>query len=119
MKLKRIIKYSIKLCFILVVIFNFLSCTTRLGMYHLPKGDYISSLDSPNKCYTLKSYRYSGGATVDWSLRVELVNNKTNKKTNIYYKYHESEANMKWINNEYVIINGVKLNIHKDYYHKG
>lgn len=98
--------------------FLFFSSNTRLGMYHLPKGDYISSLDSPDKQYTLKSYQYSINMTLDWSLCVELVNNKTNKKINIYYKYHEYEADMKWIDHEYVEINGVKLNIHKDYYKK-
>lgn len=50
-------------------------------MLNLPVGEYIASLDSPNKEYTLKSYKYSGGATMDWSLRVEVINNKTNKKT--------------------------------------
>lgn len=87
-------------------------------MLNLPDGDYIDSLDSPNGEYTLKAYRYSGGATMDWSLRVEVVNNNTNKKINIYWKYHEKDADMKWIDNETVEINEVILNIHKDYYNQ-
>lgn len=105
--------------FILMIpfILLFIYSNTRLSMLYLHHGDYIGKLDSPNKEYTLKAYRHSGGMTVDWSVRVELVNNKTNKKKNIYYRYHDSKANMKWLNEDTVKINKVTLNIHKDYYH--
>jgi len=107
----------ISLFFLLfIVIYVILCMTTRIGMLRLPEGEYISSLDSPDKLHTLKAYRYSGGATMDWSLRVEVVNNKTDKKLNIYYVYHEKDADMKWVDNRTVIINGIKLDIYDDYY---
>lgn len=87
-------------------------------MINLPTGDYINSVKSPNGKYTLNAYRYSGGATMDWTLRVEVVDNTNQKKKNIYWKYHESEADMKWLDAVTVQINGRKLNIHKDYYNK-
>lgn len=87
-------------------------------MLNLPEGDYISSLNSLNNEYTLKPYRYSGGTTMDWSLRVEVIDNKTNKKYNIYWKYHEKDAVMNWLDEKTVEINGVKLNIFKDYYNR-
>ncbi len=55
----------------------------------------------------------------DLSIRVEVVNIKTGKKKNIYYRYHDCEVNMKWLNDYIVEINGVQLNILKDYYHEG
>jgi len=107
-------KILILLTFALICYINFCS---RFRMVNLPEGEYLESLDSPNGEYTLKSYRYSGGATMDWSLRVEVVNNNTKKEYNIYWAYHEREAEMNWIDEETIIINGVQLNIHKDYYH--
>ena len=96
--IKKIEKYKKKIIVILIImIFIYINFCSRFRMWHLPTGEYIESLESPNKEYTLNSYRYSGGATMDWSLRVEVVNNKTNKKINIYYKYHEKDADMEWI----------------------
>lgn len=83
-KIKRGFKYVVLVIFLAFITYRILSCTTRIGMLNLPTGCYIASLDSPNGEYTLNSYRYSGGATMDWTLRVEVVNNKNGKKTNIY-----------------------------------
>lgn len=114
----KAIKIHKKMIIVLIIFVElFAYCNSRLVMYNLPIGEYISKIDSPNYEYTLKAYRYSGGATVDWSIRVELVNNKSGKIRNIYYKYHSQEAIMEWIDDENVIINGVKLNIEKDYYY--
>lgn len=115
MKIKKHWKKIILVIIILLIIFIF---NSRLIMLKLPTGEYIESLTSPNDEYTLKAYRYSGGATMDWSVRVEIVNNNTNKVVNIYWKYHEKDANMRWIDNENVEINGIKLNIYKDYYNE-
>lgn len=111
--IKKYRKIIIIFCILLIVFY--INCFTRFPMYNLPKGEFIESLDSPNGDYTLKSYRYSGGATMDWSLRVEVVNNNTNKSMNIFYRYHDYESNMEWIDNNNVIINGEELNIHSDY----
>ncbi len=114
----KIKKHWKKLFLLISVILIIIIFNSRLVMLNLPVGDYIDSLVSPNGEYTIKSYRYSGGATMDWSLRVEVVNNSTNKKNNIYWKYHEKDADMKWLDNNTVEINGIKLNIHKDFYNK-
>ncbi len=110
----RIIKKHRKTFIIISVFFviGYLLFFSRLRMLNLPTGECIESLDSN---YTLKSYKCSRGATMDWSLRVEVIYNNENKKMNIYYKYHESDSDMKWLDNETVIINGHKLNIFKDY----
>lgn len=114
----RIIKKHYKKVLIILVLSTiiYLIFFSRLRMLNLPKGEYIESVVSPDGYYTLKSYRYGGKAIMDdWSLRVELVNNKTNKTINIYYKYHENESNIKWIDKQTVKINNNVLNIHKDY----
>lgn len=111
---KSIIKYII-VVFILFLLF-YLFYNKMYNMNNLPKGDFIDSLKSPNEKYVLNAYRYSGGATVDWTLRVEVENIETREKKNIYWNYHEKEADWKWIDNDNVIINNHKLNIHKDTY---
>lgn len=83
---------------------------------NLPKWIYVESVISPNKKYRLNSYLISGGATNDWTLRVEIEYLKTKEKHNIYWKYHDKESNIKWINNDYVKINGMKLNVFKEKY---
>ena len=107
---KLVIVAIVFLIYIYIVFFS------RFRMYYLPTGEYLKSLESPNSSYTLKAYRYSGGATVDWSLRVEVVNNSSNQKYNIYYKYHDYDVDMEWLDDNTVKINGKKLNIHKEYY---
>lgn len=114
----RIIKKIYKKLFIIIVLITviYLIFFSRFRMLNLPTGEYIESVVSPDGSYTLKSYIYGGkGIMDDWSLRVELVNNKTNKIINIYYKYHENESNIEWIDKQTVKINNNVLNIHKDY----
>jgi hypothetical protein len=78
----------------------------------LPTGEFLTEEISPDGIYTLKAYRSSGGATTDFAIRGELVFNKRNGKTkNIYWNYHEETANIKWIDNDTVVINGQYLNV--------
>ncbi|WP_218780456.1 DUF5412 family protein [Bacillus sp. EAC] len=77
---------------------------------YIPKGKLIAQSKSPNQDYTLKAYVASGGATTDFAIRGELIFNKKDiKPKNIYWNYHEEKANIKWIKNDTVIINGHKL----------
>ena len=106
--------------FIIVILVLFLSIyffyQKFYNMNNLPEGEFIESLKSPNEKYLLNAYRYSGGAPVDWTLRVEVENIETGEKKNIYWNYHEKEAEWEWIDNDNIIINNHKLNIHKDSY---
>jgi len=84
-------------------------------MNRLPKGEYITEETSPNGVYTLKAYVNSGGATTSYTIRGELVFNKRNNKTkNIYWNYRENNANIDWIDNDTVVINGHTLNVPND-----
>jgi hypothetical protein len=85
------------------------------GMNNLPEGDYLSSYDSPSKDYSINIYLCNGGATTDFSIRGELVIKNESKK-NIYWSYHEQEANVEWIDDDTVIINGRTLNVLEDIY---
>lgn len=84
-------------------------------MNRLPTGDYLTEETSPDGNYTIKAYLTNGGATTSFAIRGELVfNNRKNKEKNIYWNYREETANIEWINNDTVIINGKTLNVPND-----
>ncbi len=86
------------------------------GMNSLPKGKFINSYDSPTLNYTINIYLCDGGATTDFSIRGELVNNQNKSRKTIYWNYHEQEAYVEWIDEETVVINNHTLNVLEDVY---
>ena len=84
-------------------------------MSRLPKGNLISEIKSPNGDYTIKAYVSDGGATTDFAVLGELNFNIRNKKPkNIYWNYHENTANIRWVDEDTVIINGHELDVPND-----
>ena len=81
-----------------------------------PHGEFMYEVESPNGEYTVNAYLCNGGATVAYAVRGEVVNNETGKKRNIYWDYKIKTAEIEWINNDVVSINGHVLNIHTDSY---
>ncbi|HDR7794974.1 TPA: DUF5412 domain-containing protein [Bacillus luti] len=84
----------------------------------LSGGEKLESIHSPDKTYTLHIYRHNGGATTNYAIRGELVEN--NKKVmntkNIYWNYREETAAVKWLDDHTVVINKHKLNVKTDTY---
>lgn len=86
-------------------------------MNRLPTGDFLTEESSPDGKYTLKAYIFDGGATTSYAIPGELVfNNGKKKKKNIYWNYHEETADISWLDNGTVIINGHELDVSKDKY---
>lgn len=72
---------------------------------------------SPNGDYTVRAYLSNSGATVAFAVRGEVVyHNKRNKTKNIYWAYREEQAEIIWLDDHTVSINGVELNVKKDVY---
>ncbi len=76
----------------------------------------MESYESPTGEYRINIYLCDGGATVDFSIRGELLTKATGVRRNIYWNYHERDASVNWIDDETVNINGHTLNIHNDIY---
>ena len=70
---------------------------------------FLMASQSPDSKYNLEAYRTEPGATVDFSIRVYIIND--NRKNMIYDSYHEYEAKIVWIDNSTVSINGKTLDI--------
>nr|WP_245546993.1 DUF5412 domain-containing protein [Evansella cellulosilytica] len=84
-------------------------------MNRLPTGEYLTEETSPDGTYTLKAYISDGGATTSYAIRGELVyNEKKNKTKNIYWNYREEDAEINWLDDNTVVINGHALNVLHD-----
>ena len=82
----------------------------------LPEGKLIKSSLSPTQRYRVNAYLADGGATTDFAVRCEVVNEHTGKIRNIYWNYHESDAELLWVDDETISINGIILNVITDMY---
>ena len=84
-------------------------------MNRLPMGEYLTEESSPDGNYTLKAYVANGGATTNYTVRGELIfNQKGSKAKNIYWNQREDSADIKWLDNDTVVINGHSLDVPKD-----
>lgn len=99
-------------------------CFLAYGVYwaffdlnRISKGDFIAQSTSPDGDFTVKAYVNNGGATTDYAvLGVLYFNREKGRQKNIYWNYHESKAEIKWLNNATVDINGHKLNVPNETY---
>ena len=87
------------------------------SMSHLPTGEFLTEAASPNGDYTVKVYVSKSGATVADAVRGEVIyHQKKNKVKNIYWAYRESDADVIWLDEETVAINGVQLDVRREVY---
>ncbi|AYA75928.1 hypothetical protein DOE78_11025 [Bacillus sp. Y1] len=107
-----------------IIISLLLLCLFAYGVYWLlfdinriNPGEFISQSTSPNSDYTIKAYVNNGGATTDYAVLGVLYFNEENRRPkNIYWNYHEEQAEIKWENENTVVINGHKLKIPNETY---
>lgn len=90
------------------------------GCYHffydinaIKPQEKIAESISPSGEYTINVYLNNGGASTSYSVLCVLSHNSREK--NIYWSNRCESADIEWIDNDTVIINGIKLeNIEKD-----
>ena len=103
---------KITVLLIIIAILSYGIYWAFFDMNRLPKGDLIAEVKSPNGMYSIKAYVSNGGATTDFSVLGELNYNTIIKNPkNVYCNYHEESANIEWIDNKIVSINGHQLNV--------
>lgn len=103
-----------KRCFLITLIvclFILTGCYARL-----PAGNFIKSSVSPNGTYVVNAYLCDGGATVDQAIRAEVVHVETGESRNIYWQYHAYDAQIEWLADDIVTVNGITLNVMYDMY---
>lgn len=106
-------RYIVLILIIIVIVFlGIRRAVNPLG--NLPKGEFLATSTSEDGKYKINTYLCNGGATVDFAVRAEVV--YKNKTRNIYWKYHEKNSNISWIDNDTVNINGVSIDLPNGYY---
>ena len=71
---------------------------------------------SPNGKYTVTAYLNDGGATTDFAVLCTVKDNESDKEKNIYWNYHCNSADIKWVDEDTVDINGEVLDVETDTY---
>lgn len=108
---KKIVKIALIIGFLFMGLIGYGVYWAFFDMKSLPTGEYLTEETSPDGSYTLKAYVSSTSLSAD-AVRGELVFNKRNGKTkNIYWNYRESTANIEWLDNQTVSINGHTLEV--------
>ena len=104
---------------ILLIIFGLISYGIYWAFFDIQRLDgqeVITVSDSPDSSYTVTAYLNNGGATTDYAVLCAVKNNKTGKERNIYWNYHCSTADIQWLDDKTVSINGIELDVTKDKY---
>lgn len=117
--MKKTTKKSLKILLISVLVLSALAFTLNWAFFDLQRIDgetFLSEVTSPGGTYTAKAYVNNGGATTSYAVLAVLENNVNGKHKNIYWEYRMEKADMKWIDEETININGVVLNVKKDVY---
>lgn len=106
-------KYK-KSIFILLYVFILIGFAFQLSACSaFTSEEKILTSTSPDNTYTLEAYRVNGGATTDYSIKVYRIDNDSSKSL-IYNKYHDYNAEIKWISNYTVSINDVTIDLSKN-----
>ena len=97
----------------LICVYHFFFSTAAI------KGEkLLGEYPSPNSTYTVEIYQNDGGATTDYAvLGVLRKKSDSSYSRNIYWEYHTDSAEVKWLDDDTVVINGKKIqNVLKDKY---
>ncbi|MBI6875350.1 DUF5412 family protein [Clostridium aciditolerans] len=112
-------KRFIKICIIIVAMIGGVSYSVNWAFFDIQRINgqkYLNESTSPNGTYTVTAYLNNGGATTSFAVLGTLKNNKNGKTKNIYWQYRCEKADMEWLNDEMIKINGVELNVKNEIY---
>ncbi|MCM1544526.1 MAG: DUF5412 domain-containing protein [Ruminococcus sp.] len=113
--LKKAIKVSAIVIVAAAITLSVLYYHFFVSMTSLPDGELIGKYVYAETNEKINVYLCNSGATTDFAIKADFVDGNGKSKT-IYWAYHESEANVRWIDSENVSINSRILNVHKDVY---
>ncbi len=113
----KVLKYIGISIFVFILLVGAVVLFLFFDMKRLPEGELINEVESTNGTYSVRAYLVNTHATVAYSIRVELVYKKKNKKNkNIYWQYREKRASIYWIDDNTVSINKKVLNVPNEIY---
>lgn len=89
-----------------ILIIGYIIYHLFFSLNNLPEGVFLNEFKSPKGTYTVRAYICNGGATVDYAIRAELIeNNKKNSIKNFYWEYKAYNIEVEWIDETTININ--------------
>lgn len=104
---------------IIAIVFTGIKYGIYRASYDIQKingQQYITESTSPDGKYTVTAYLNNGGATTSYAVLGTLKNNSNNKTKNIYCQYRCEKADMEWISDDTIKINGTQLQVENEIY---
>lgn len=117
--MKKKTKIIICIFSILVVVIGLMAYGIHWAFFDIQRisgQEVIVSVDSPDGRYTATAYRNNGGATTGYAVLAKIIDNHTQKSKNIYWQYPCETADIVWLDETTVQINGISLDAWKDTY---
>ena len=74
--------------------------------------ELLAEYPSPDGAHTLSVYLSDGGATTAWTILCDVTGKSVRGRHRIYTKGHCNKADVRWIDDRTVEINGVVLDIY-------
>lgn len=89
-----------------ILIIGYIIYHLFFSLNNLPEGVFLNEFKSLKGTYTVRAYICNGGATVDYAIRAELIeNNKKNSTKNFYWEYKAYNIEVEWIDETTININ--------------
>jgi hypothetical protein len=117
--MKKTKKYLITLFIVIAAIVGSVAYAINWAFFDIQRIDgqeYLGESISPNGTHTVAAYLNNGGATTGYAVLGTLKNNKNGKTKNIYWQYRCEKADMEWLDDETIKINGLELNVNNEIY---
>ena len=92
---------------VMALLLLYLYCFVDIS--HLRGVELLGSWPSPDGRYTVNAWLTNGGATTAYGVLCEAVRDRNH--WNIYWQYDETEAEVAWLDDRTVRINGVELDV--------
>ena len=112
-------KYIIAISIIIFIIVGGIYYVINWAFFDIQRingQEYLNESTSPNGTYTVTAYLNNGGVTTSYAVLATLKNNKNGKSKNIYWQYRCEKAEMEWLNDDTIKINGIELNVKSEIY---
>ena len=109
-RLKKFTTFIINSISIIFTAFILLYLSLNILITTFGGAEHILKSYSPNMHYKLDFYAFDAGAMGTFGIRAEL-DGPLGFKKQFYYERHGEEANVEWLTNEIVVINGHELNL--------
>ncbi len=108
--MKNTFKRFLALALALVLALSLVGCGDK-ALQEIKGQDYISKSDSADGSYTVTAYLNDGEGSSDYAVLCTATDNASGEERNIYWCNDCANANIQWVDNETVVINGVVINV--------